>query len=69
MVQLAIERDLIDLSNGSAGLEHHERPDYADKLRVIRQEVNWAGWTIMSMLFSSIGLGSAPSSPPSSSRL
>ncbi|MBN2177743.1 MAG: ABC transporter ATP-binding protein [Demequinaceae bacterium] len=56
MVQLAIERDLIDISNGSAGLEHHERPDYADKLRVIRQEVNWAGWMVMSILFSSIGL-------------
>lgn len=57
MVQLALERDLIDLSNGSAGLEHHERPDYADKLRVISQEVDWAGWSVMSMLFSSIGLG------------
>ncbi|MCJ7827197.1 MAG: ABC transporter ATP-binding protein, partial [Demequinaceae bacterium] len=57
MVQLAIERDLIDISNGSAGLEHHERPDYADKLRVIRQEVDWAGWSIMSIMFSTIGLG------------
>ena len=57
MVQLALERDLIDLSNGSAGLEHHERPDYADKLRVVSQEVNWAGWSVMSMLFSTVGLG------------
>lgn len=57
MVQLALERDLIDLANGSAGLEHHERPDYADKLRVVSQEVNWAGWSVMSMLFSSVGLG------------
>ena len=56
-VQLAIERDLIALSNGSAGLEHHERPDYADKLRVIRQEVDWAGSTIMNLLFSTVGLG------------
>jgi ATP-binding cassette subfamily B protein len=53
MVQLAIERDLIDISNGSAGLEHHERPDYADKLRVIRQEVNWAGWTIITVFLLS----------------
>jgi ATP-binding cassette subfamily B protein len=57
MVQLALERDLIDLSNGSAGLEHHERPDYADKLRVVSQEVNWAGWSVMNMLFSTVGLG------------
>ncbi len=56
-VQLALERDLIDLSNGSAGLEHHERPDYADKLRVISQEIDWAGWNVMSMLFSTVGLG------------
>ncbi len=56
-VQLALERDLIDLSNGSAGLEHHERPDYADKLRVVTQEVDWAGWSVMGMLFSAIGLG------------
>jgi ATP-binding cassette subfamily B protein len=57
MVQLALERDLVDLSNGSAGLEHHERPDYADKLRVVSQEVNWAGWSVMNMLFSTVGLG------------
>ena len=56
-VQLALERDLIDLANGSAGLEHHERPDYADRLRVVSQEVDRAGWGVMNMLFSSIGLG------------
>ncbi len=56
MVELAIERDIIALSNGSAGLEHHERPDYADKLRLVQQDVNWAGTTVMNMLFSSIGL-------------
>ncbi|NLF03806.1 MAG: ABC transporter ATP-binding protein [Actinomycetales bacterium] len=55
-VQLAVERDLIDLANGSAGLEHHERPDYADRLRVLRQELDWAGWTSMEILFSAVGL-------------
>ncbi len=55
-VQLAVERDLIDLANGSAGLEHHERPDYADKLRVLRQELDWAGWSSMEILFSAVGL-------------
>ena len=56
MVELAIEQDIIALSNGSAGLEHHERPDYADKLRLVRQDVNWAGTNVMNMLFSSVGL-------------
>jgi len=55
-VQLAIERELIDLANGSAGLEHHERPDYADKLRVLRQETDWAGWQSIGSLFQTIGL-------------
>lgn len=59
MVQAELERQLIELSNGSAGLEHHERPDYADKLRVLRQEMDWAGWMTMNTLFSSIGLGLA----------
>lgn len=55
MVQLAIERDLIELSNGSAGLEHHERPDYADRLSVVRQEVDWSGWPTIDRLFSAMG--------------
>ncbi len=59
MVELALSRDIIALSNGSAGLEHHERPDYADKLRIVRQEVDWAGTNVMNLLFSSIGLGIA----------
>ncbi len=57
LVQLALDREIIALANGSAGLEHHERPDYADRLRVVRQEVDWAGATVMNLLFSSIGLG------------
>lgn len=55
-VQLAVEQDLIDLANGSAGLEHHERPDYADKLRVLRQETDWAGWSSIEVLLASFGL-------------
>ncbi|NLF04500.1 MAG: ABC transporter ATP-binding protein, partial [Actinomycetales bacterium] len=54
--QLAVERELIDLANGSAGLEHLERPDYADRLRVLRQELEWAGWSSMEILFSAVGL-------------
>ena len=37
--ELAVQRRLILLSNGSAGLAHHDRADYADRLQVLRQEV------------------------------
>lgn len=37
---LTRDRELIDLANGSVGLDHHERPDYADRLQVVRQELD-----------------------------
>lgn len=37
--ELAMQRRLVLLSNGSAGLAHHDRADYADRLQVLRQEV------------------------------
>jgi ATP-binding cassette subfamily B protein len=36
---LAMERRLIDLANGTAGIEHQERADYADKVQVLSQEL------------------------------
>jgi ATP-binding cassette subfamily B protein len=36
---LTMEEHLIDLANGSAGIEHHERADYADRLTVLQQEL------------------------------
>jgi ATP-binding cassette subfamily B protein len=39
LVQLAHDEELIRLSNGSAGTEHHERPEYADKLHVLEREL------------------------------
>jgi ATP-binding cassette subfamily B protein len=56
MIVHRLERELMALSNDSAGLEHHERPDYADKLQVLRQELFRAGWGSMEALLSSIGL-------------
>ncbi|MBB5800283.1 ATP-binding cassette subfamily B protein [Saccharothrix ecbatanensis] len=53
---LRLERELIVLSNGSAGLEHHERPEYADKLQVLRQELHRAAWGSMEGLLNSLGL-------------
>jgi ATP-binding cassette subfamily B protein len=34
---LAIDEDLIMLANGSAGIEHQERADYADRLQILRE--------------------------------
>jgi len=39
LVQLSHDEELIRLSNGSAGTEHHERPEYADKLHVLEREL------------------------------
>ena len=53
---LELERELMELSAGSPGLEHYERPDYADKLQVVRQELERTGWGSMQALLSSLGL-------------
>jgi ATP-binding cassette, subfamily B, bacterial len=37
---LQINRELGELSHGPPGLEHHERPDYADRLELMRNEGN-----------------------------
>ncbi|PVU83627.1 ABC transporter ATP-binding protein [Cellulomonas sp. WB94] len=56
---MRLERELIDLSNASPGIEHHERPDYADKIQVLRTELARSGWGSMQALLSSVGLGLA----------
>lgn len=53
---MRLERELIELANGSPGLEHHERPEYADKLQVLRTELHRSGWGSMQALLSSLGL-------------
>ncbi|GLK99189.1 ABC transporter permease [Dactylosporangium matsuzakiense] len=35
-----LEAELMDLANGSPGLEHHERPEYADKIAIIQRELS-----------------------------
>lgn len=35
----ALELELINLANGTDGIEHHERPKYADRVAVLRQEL------------------------------
>ena len=49
---LTKERQLIELANGSAGLDHHERPEYADKMQVLRHEVERVGYSSMEALLS-----------------
>ena len=56
---MKLERELVELANGSPGLEHHERPDYADKLQVLRGELHRSGWGSMQALLSSVGLAVA----------
>ncbi|WP_367128715.1 ABC transporter ATP-binding protein [Saccharothrix sp. HUAS TT1] len=51
-----LERELIEMTNGSAGLEHHERPEYADRIQVLRQELHRAAWGSMEGLLNSLGL-------------
>ncbi|WP_214110405.1 ABC transporter ATP-binding protein [Acrocarpospora catenulata] len=38
LAELDFAEQLITLSNGSAGIEHHERPEHADTLTVLQQE-------------------------------
>jgi ATP-binding cassette subfamily B protein len=56
---LDMNRRLADVSNGSPGLEHHERPDYADKVKVIEREMPRVSSTGMEALLSGVSLGAA----------
>ena len=39
MVRVKMNTELIELVGGSAGLEHHERADYADEISLVRKEI------------------------------
>lgn len=51
-----IERDVAALSNGSVGLEHHERADYADRIAYIRREADRASWGTVSTLYGGVAI-------------
>ncbi|MCE6995239.1 ABC transporter ATP-binding protein/permease [Saccharothrix sp. S26] len=53
---LRFDRALVDVANGSARLDHHERPEYADRLHVLRQELQRVGWNGVQALVPSLGL-------------
>ncbi len=50
MNMLAIDEELVAVANGSAAVEHHERPEYADKLSVLQQELQQMKWAMHSLL-------------------
>lgn len=40
MAVVELEAELMTLANGSAGLEHHEQAEYADKISVLQRELS-----------------------------
>jgi ATP-binding cassette subfamily B protein len=55
---LTLNHELIALANGSAGLEQHERREYADKLTVLEQEIQHFRAALQALLHCA-GLGLA----------
>jgi ATP-binding cassette subfamily B protein len=51
-----IEREVGALSNGSVGLEHHERADYADRIAYIRREADRAAWGTVNALYGGVAI-------------
>jgi len=39
LVEVSFDEELMSLANGSARIEHHERPEYADKIHVLQREL------------------------------
>jgi len=54
-----VERDVANLSNGSIGLEHHERAEYADRVALIRREADRAAWNTVSSLYTGVAIAVA----------
>jgi ATP-binding cassette, subfamily B, bacterial len=53
--ELTIGEELMDLANGSTGIEHHERPDYADRLATLSRETGDLQRALEALL-ASVGL-------------
>mgnify|MGYP000932809363 FL=1 len=51
-----IEREVGKLSNGSVGLEHHERADYADRVAYVRREADRASWGTVNTLYGGVAI-------------
>jgi len=55
---LAMNEELIKLSNGSFAIEQHERPEYADQMELLRGE-HYALWSAIEQLMYAISLVAA----------
>ena len=51
-----VEGDFARVTNGSTSLEHHERPEYADRVAVIRREVDRAAWGMVYNTYGSAAI-------------
>lgn len=51
-----VERDVAALSNGSIGLEHHERAEYADRVALIRREADRTAWGVVASLYTGVAI-------------
>ncbi len=47
---LLIDRELIDLSTGIPGLEHHERPEHLDRLELLRSQRRMLGGSVGALI-------------------
>lgn len=59
LLTLRLESRLMAITNGSAGIEHQERSDYADKLHILSQEVMGTGSRGLQATVGGLGLGVA----------
>ncbi len=47
---VAVERELGSLSQGTVGLEQHERPDYADRMELLKKQIGAPGEGVKAVL-------------------
>lgn len=45
-----LDQDLMATAGGIAGLDHHERPEYADEMELLRQQRGLLGWAMLSIV-------------------
>ncbi|HWO11214.1 MAG TPA: ABC transporter ATP-binding protein [Polyangiaceae bacterium] len=56
LILVELQGDLIEVSNGSPGIEHHERAEYVVRLQIVREDLARGGANVLNALLGSIGL-------------
>jgi ATP-binding cassette subfamily B protein len=56
---LRLNREVIELANASAGLEHHERAEYGDRVRILCQELNRVATTSINAMLTGMSMAVA----------